>query len=109
MTQRVKWRLAHISAVILGAILLALGARHALVINSPDLRTGALATSSMAALMVGVTLLVRFLASRQQPTLYLTVGFLGSGILLAIHATFSSALVRDTAPGRRSWWKRVTC
>ena len=98
MTQRVKWRLAHISAVILGAILLALGARHALVINSPDLRTGALATSSMAALMVGVTLLVRFLASRQQPTLYLTVGFLGSGILLAIHATFSSALVRDTAP-----------
>ncbi len=98
MTQRVKWRLAHISAVILGAILLALGARHALVINSPDLRTGALATSSMAALMVGVTLLVRFLASRQLPTLYLTVGFLGSGILLAIHATFSSALVRDTAP-----------
>jgi diguanylate cyclase (GGDEF)-like protein len=52
----------------------------------------------MAALMVGVTLLVRFLASRQRPTLYLTVGFLGSGILLAIHATFSSALVRDTAP-----------
>ena len=98
MTQKLKWRLAHIVAVILGAILLALTARHALVINSPDLRTGALATSSMAALMVGLILLVRFLASRHAPTLYLAVGFLGSGVLLGIHATFSSPLMRDTAP-----------
>jgi len=89
---------AHIGAVFLGAILLALTARHALVINSPDLRTGALATSSLAALMVGLILLVRFLASREQPTLYLALGFLGSGTLLAVHAIFSSVLVRDIAP-----------
>jgi diguanylate cyclase (GGDEF)-like protein len=52
----------------------------------------------MAALMVGLILLVRFLASRQRPTLYLTVGFLGSGVLLGVHAIFSSPLIRDTAP-----------
>ena len=98
MTQKVRWRLAHITAVVLGAILLALPARHALVINSPELRTGALTTSSMAAFMVGVILLVRFLASRQQPTLYLALGFLSSGMLVAVHAIFSSPLVRDTAP-----------
>ncbi len=98
MTQSAKWRLAHIVAAILGAILLALSARHALIITSPDLRTGAFTTSSTAAMMVGVILLVRFLTARQQPTLYLAVGFLGSGLLLAVHAVFSSMLVRDTAP-----------
>ena len=90
--------MAHIVAVVLGAILLALTARHAFVINSPDLRTGALATSSFAALMVGVILTVRFLASRHRPTLYLSIGFVGSGLLLGVHAIFSSALVRDIAP-----------
>jgi diguanylate cyclase (GGDEF)-like protein len=98
MTQKVKWRLAHIIAVILGAMLLALTARRTLIINSPDLRTGALATSSMAAFMVGLILLVRFLASRHRPTLYLALGFLGSGLLLGVDATFSSSLVRGTAP-----------
>jgi len=96
MTQKARWRTAHIVATILGAIFLALTARHVLVINSPDLRTGALATSSMAATMVGLILLARFLARRQQVTLYLTLGFLGSGLLLGIHAVFSSALIRDT-------------
>jgi diguanylate cyclase (GGDEF)-like protein len=98
MTQKVKWRLAHNVAAILGGVLLALSARHALVIDSPELRTGALATSSMAAMMVGVILLVRFLSARQQPTLYLALGFLGSGMFLGVHAIFSSILVRDTAP-----------
>src|ERR1700694_1414849 len=98
MTQKVKWRTAHIVAAILGAALMALTARRALVvINSPDLRTGVLAISSMAAIMVGLTLLARFLSSRQQPTLYLTLGFLGSGLLVGVHAMFSSALIRDTA------------
>jgi hypothetical protein len=62
MTQKARWRTAHIAAAILGAILLALTARHVLVINSPDLRTGALATTSMAATMVGLILLVAFSA-----------------------------------------------
>jgi hypothetical protein len=48
--------------------------------------------------MVGLILLARFLSSRQQPTLYLTLGFLGSGLLLGVHLIFSSALLRDTAP-----------
>jgi diguanylate cyclase (GGDEF)-like protein len=52
----------------------------------------------MAAFMVGLILLVRFLASRHRPTLYLALGFLGSGLLLGVDATFSSALVRDSAP-----------
>ncbi len=60
MTQKAKWRSAHIVAAILGAVLLGLTVRHALVISSPDLRTGALATSSMAAIMVGLILLVAF-------------------------------------------------
>ncbi len=64
MTQKAEWRLAHIAAAILGAILMALTARHALVFNSPDLRTGAFAISSMAAVMVGVILLVRFYLRR---------------------------------------------
>jgi diguanylate cyclase (GGDEF)-like protein len=98
MTHKAKWRLAHNAAAILGAVLLALTARHALVINSPDLHTGALATSSMAAMMVGVILLVRFLSARQRPTLYLALGFLGSGMLLGVNAIFSSTLVRETAP-----------
>lgn len=99
MTQRAKWRTTHITATIIGAALLALTARHALVINSADLRTGVLATSAVAAIMVGLVLLARFLSSRQQPTLlYLALGFLGSGTLLAVHAMFSSALLRDTAP-----------
>jgi diguanylate cyclase (GGDEF)-like protein len=98
MTQKTRWRVAHIVAVVLGATLLALTARDALVINSPDLRTGALATSSFAALMVGLILTVRFLASRHKPTLYLSIGFAGSGILLGVHAIFSSALVRDIGP-----------
>jgi diguanylate cyclase (GGDEF)-like protein len=98
MTQKVKWRLAHNVAAILGAVLLALTARHALIIKSPDLHTGALATSSMAAMMVGVILLVRFLSARQRPTLYLALGFLGSGMLLGVNAIFSSTLVRETAP-----------
>jgi diguanylate cyclase (GGDEF)-like protein len=98
MTQKVKWRLAHNAAAILGAVLLALTARHALIIKSPDLHTGALATSSMAAMMVGVILLVRFLSARQRPTLYLALGFLGSGMLLGVNAIFSSTLVRETAP-----------
>ena len=98
MTQEARWRSAHILAAILGAVLLGLTVRHALVISSPDLRTGALATSSMAAIMVGLILLVRFLSSRQTPTLYLTLGFLGSGMLLGVQAIFSSALLRDSAP-----------
>ena len=98
MTQKAKWRTTHIVATVIGAALLSLTVRHALAINSPDLRTGVLAISGMAAIMVGLTLLARFLSSRQQPTLYLTLGFLGSGMLLGIHAMFSSALVRDTAP-----------
>ncbi|HXN01008.1 MAG TPA: GGDEF domain-containing protein [Candidatus Dormibacteraeota bacterium] len=97
MTQKVKWRTTHIVATVIGAALLSLTVRHALAINSPDLRTGVLAISSMAAIMVGLTLLARFLSSRQQPTLYLTLGFLGSGLLLGVHAMFSSALIRDTA------------
>src|SRR4029077_17593936 len=96
MTQKARWRTAHIVATIIGAIFLALTARHILVINSPDLRTGALATSSMAATMVGLILLARFLARRQQVTLCLTLGFLGSGLLLGVHTVFSSALIRDT-------------
>jgi diguanylate cyclase (GGDEF)-like protein len=98
MTQKAKWRLTHNAAAILGAVLLALTARHTLVITSPDLHTGALATSSMAAMMVGVILLVRFLSARQRPTLYLALGFLGSGMLLGVNAIFSSTLVRETAP-----------
>src|ERR1700694_1373143 len=97
MTQQGKWGTAPIVATVIGAALLSLTVRHALAINSPDLRTGVLAISSMAAIMVGLTLLARFLSSRQQPTLYLTLGFLGSGLLLGIHAMFSSALIRDTA------------
>src|ERR1700694_3762165 len=97
MTQKVKWRTTHIVATVIGAALLSLTVRHALAINSPDLRTGVLAISSMAAIMVGLTLLARFLSSRQQPTLYLTLGFLVSGLLLGVHAMFSSALIRDTA------------
>src|ERR1700694_6324553 len=97
MTQKVKWRTTHIVATVIGAALLSLTVRHALAINSPDLRTGVLATASVAAIMVGLTLLARFLSSRQQPTLYLTLGFLGSGLLLGVHAMFSSALIRDTA------------
>ncbi len=62
----------------------------------------------MAAVMVGVILLVRFLTSRQQATLYLTLGFLGSGILLGVHAMFSSVLVRGTAPWTAQLVKRVT-
>jgi diguanylate cyclase (GGDEF)-like protein len=98
MTQKARWRSAHIFAAILGAGFLALTARHVLLINSPDLRTGALATSSMAAMMVGLILLVRFLSARQSPTLYLALGFLGSGLLLGIHAILSSVSFRDTAP-----------
>jgi diguanylate cyclase (GGDEF)-like protein len=98
MTQKARWRTAHIAASILGAILLALTARHVLVINSPDLRTGALATTSMAAMMVGLILLVRFLSARHSPTLYLALGFLGSGILLGVHVVVASLLVRDNAP-----------
>ena len=98
MTQKMRWRTAHITATILGAALLALTARHALAIDSRDLRTGVLAVSSMAGIMVGLVLLARFLSSRQQPTLYLTLGFLGSGLLLGIHAVFSSETVHDTAP-----------
>ena len=90
MTQSARWRLAHILAAVLGGILLALSARHALILTSPDLRTGAFTTSSTAAMMVGVILLIRFLSSRQQPTLYLAVGFLGSGMLLAVHAVFEN-------------------
>ena len=97
MTQRARWRSAHIAAAILGAILLALTARHVLVINSPDLRTGALATTSMAATMVGLILLVRFLSARHSPTLYLALGFLGSGILLGVHVIVASLLVRNNA------------
>jgi diguanylate cyclase (GGDEF)-like protein len=95
VTSKLKWRSTHITAAILGAALLALTARHALVINSRDLRTGVLAISSMAAIMVGLILLARFLSSRKQPTLYLTIGFLGSGLLLGVHA-FASVMVRDT-------------
>jgi diguanylate cyclase (GGDEF)-like protein len=98
MTEKLRWRTAHITATVVGAALLGLTARHAFDINSPDLRTGVLATSSMAAIMVGLILLARFLSSRQQPTLYLTLGFLGSGLLLGVHLIFSSALLRDTAP-----------
>ena len=98
MTQKARWRTAHITASILGAILLALTARHVLVINSTDLRTGALATTSMAAMMVGLILLVRFLSARHSPTLYLALGFLGSGILLGVHVIVASLLVRDNAP-----------
>lgn len=98
MTQKMRWRTAHITGTVLGAALLGLTARHALEINSPDLRTGVMAISSTAAIMVGLILLARFLSSRQQPTLYLTLGFLGSGLLLGVHAVFSSALFRDTAP-----------
>jgi len=101
MTQKARWRTAHIFAAIAGAVLLALTIRHALLINSPDLRTGAFATSGMAAIMVGLILLVRFLSSRQKPTLCLTLGFLGSGVLLSAHAVFSSALVQDSAPWTR--------
>jgi len=98
MTQKLRWRTAHITATVLGAALLGLTARHAFDINGPDLRTTVLATSSMAAIMVGLILLARFLSSRQQPTLYLTLGFLGSGLLLGVHTIFSSALLRNTAP-----------
>jgi diguanylate cyclase (GGDEF)-like protein len=98
MTQKLRWRTAHITATVLSAALLGLTARHAFDINSPDLRTGVLATSSMAAIMVGLILLARFLSSRQQSTLYLTLGFLGSGLLLGVHTIFSSALLRDSAP-----------
>jgi diguanylate cyclase (GGDEF)-like protein len=98
MTEKLRWRTTHIIAAILGAALLALTARHVLVINSSDLRTGVLATSSVAAIMVGLILLARFLSSRHQPTVYLTVGFLGSGLLIGVNATFSSVAVRDSAP-----------
>jgi diguanylate cyclase (GGDEF)-like protein len=97
VTPKLKWRSTHITAAILGAALLALTTRHALVINSRDLRTGVLAISSMAAIMVGLILLARFLSSRKQPTLYLTIGFIGSGLLLGVHAMFSSEMARDTA------------
>jgi diguanylate cyclase (GGDEF)-like protein len=98
MTQKARWRTAHIAAAILGAALLALTARHTMLINSRDLRTGALGISSMAAIMVGLILLVRYLSNRQPPTLLLTLGFLGSGVLLGTHALLSSTLLRDTAP-----------
>ena len=97
MTQKLKWRTTHISATILGAALLGLTARHALYVNSPDVRTGVLAISSMAAIMVGVILLARYLSGRQIPTLYLTLGFLGSGLLIGVNAMFSSAPLRDAA------------
>jgi hypothetical protein len=99
VTSKLKWRSTHITAAILGAALLALTARHALVVNSRDLRTGVLAISSMAAIMVGLILLARFLSSRKQPTLYLTIGFLGSGLLLGVHAMFSS----EMAPNTGTW------
>jgi diguanylate cyclase (GGDEF)-like protein len=89
MTQKMKWRTTHITATILGAALMGLTARHAMNINSPDLRTAVLATSSMAAIMVGLILLARFLSARQTPTLYLTLGFLGSGLLIGVNAIFS--------------------
>ena len=97
MTSKLKWRSTHISAAILGAALLALTARHALVINSRDLRTGVLAISSMAAIMVGLILLARFLSGGKQPTLYLTIGFFGSGLLLGVHAMFSSEMARTAS------------
>ena len=89
LTQKLRWRTTHISATILGAALLGLTARHALYVSSPDLRTGVLATSSMAAIMVGLILLARFLSARQTPTLCLTLGFLGSGLLIGINMIFS--------------------
>ena len=98
MTQKARWRSAHIIAAIVGAVVLALTARHVLVINSPQLRTGALATTSMVSVMVGLILLVRYLSARQPPTLYLSIGFLGSGIFLAVHTIFASMLVPGTAP-----------
>ncbi len=97
MTSKLKWRSTHITAAILGAALLALTARHAVVINSRDLRTGVLAISSMAAIMVGLILLARFLSGRNQPTLYLTIGFFGSGLLLGVHAMFSSEMARTAS------------
>ena len=97
MTSKLKWRSTHITAAILGAALLALTARHAVVINSRDLRTGVLAISSMAAIMVGLILLARFLSGRKQPTLYLTIGFFGSGLLLGVHAMFSSEMARTAS------------
>ena len=64
MSQKLKWRTAHIIATVVGAALLAMTLRHILVIDSPDLRTGILATSSMEAIMVGLILLARFLSGR---------------------------------------------
>jgi diguanylate cyclase (GGDEF)-like protein len=97
VTEKLKWRSIHITAAIVGAGLLALTARHALYVNSPDLRTAVLATSSMAAIMVGFILLARFLSGRKMPTLYLTLGFLGSGLLIGVNAMFSSAPLHNTS------------
>ncbi|HEX9097115.1 MAG TPA: diguanylate cyclase [Candidatus Dormibacteraeota bacterium] len=97
MTQKAKWRLAHIMATVLGAIMLGLSARHDLVLNGPDLRGPDATTSSMTGMIVGAILLVRFLSGRHRPTLYLALGFLGSGMLLGVNGYISSMPVRDTA------------